>query len=105
MCKAALPGTEDSGLQTVCQEGKNALYRFNPAVTDLLFQFTPGRSEFTRQGIAAITNRMMEFPGVREHYLDSGIRGAILSVRGCALKARAAGSPTEVFYWCVYRAV
>jgi len=41
----------------------------------------------------------MLWPGVQEHYQRGGVLGAVLTLRGYALKAVPRDSGKEVFYW------
>jgi hypothetical protein len=94
------PSTRDLSLELVGSDGAIALYRFPSQVMDRLSEFTPDRVDFVREEIDSITKRVLERREVREHYREGGVRGAVLEIRGDALKAVPRGSGKEVYYWC-----
>ena len=97
---AISPSTLGLGLELVISDGSIALYRFPTKMTDILSEFTPARADFARAEIAAITKRIMAHPEVGGQYKEGGLSGAVLTVRGEALKAVPRGAGKEVFYWC-----
>ena len=97
---AISPSTLGLSLDLVRSDSTVALYRFPPKVTDILSEFTPARADFVIEEIKSITERVIGRPEVREQYKEGGVSGAVLIIRGHALKAVPRNSGKEVYYWC-----
>ena len=100
LVSALSPSTRGLSLELVASDGAIALYRYPAPAIDILSEFTPDRAAFVTEEITAIAKRAMDHPQVRERYKEGGVTGALLTVRGDALKAVPRGSGREVFYWC-----
>jgi hypothetical protein len=98
------PATHELRLELVTSDGAVALYRYPSQAIDILSKLTPDRADFVLEEIGSIAERAMEHPEIRERYREGGVRGALLTMRGDALKAVPRGSGKEVYYWCYRKA-
>lgn len=100
MVSEIAPITRDLRLELIASDGTVALYRFPPPATDVLSEWIPGRSDFVHAELALLTERIWSHPTVQVGYKESGVSGAILTVRGGALKAVPRGGDKNLYYWC-----
>jgi hypothetical protein len=99
MIGAVLQDANAAKLEQIRSDGKHVLYRFPPAVTDILSTLTPDKPGFSLEVIHAVAERMIQTSNVLEHYQPSGVSGAVMIVRCDALKAVPRGGGKELFCW------
>jgi hypothetical protein len=96
---AVLRGQGERRLEEVRRAGEVVLYRFPGAATNVLSELTPQRADVCMATASAIADQLMLREEVSDAFKWSGVQGAVLIIRGHALKATPRGAGKEVYYW------